>query len=202
LKTKRKSRPRVFSQYFSLPVFLKFLNFPQDETGNTYKKPAFTVFKMKNTFISLDKAFEYVGDNSSFQKLTIKILAFQWIFYSFLTMGLPFLFTTPQFFCSKTINGKTVQTSCTEEDACSQFNNESSFQSDDQALSQQFNLYCQKKVILGFLGSLFFIGKKNYLQMPFFGRFFKKWGINETKISMWQKMSKSVNKTQNKFFFS
>ena len=117
---------------------------------------------MKNTFISLDKAFEYVGDNSSFQKLTIKILSFQWIFYSFLTMGMPFLFTTPKFMCTKIIDGETIQTSCTEEDACSNIKNESSFHSDDQSLSQEFNLYCEKKVILGFLGSLFFIGKIFY----------------------------------------
>lgn len=113
---------------------------------------------MKNTFISLDKAFEYVGDNSSFQKRTIKILAFQWIFYSFLTMGMPFLFTTPKFICTKIVDGETVSTPCTEEDACQQFRNESTLHSNDNSLSQEFNLYCEKKVVLGFLGSLFFFG--------------------------------------------
>lgn len=114
---------------------------------------------MKNTFISLDKAFEFVGDNSSFQKRTIKILAFQWIFYSFLTMGMPFLFTTPKFMCQKIVDGETISTSCTEEESCQQFGNDATFHSDDKSLSKEFNLYCEKKVILGFLGSLFFIGK-------------------------------------------
>ncbi len=31
-----------------------------------YKKPAFDVYNQENTFISLEKAFEYVGDNSSY----------------------------------------------------------------------------------------------------------------------------------------
>lgn len=112
---------------------------------------------MKNTFISLDKAFEYVGDNSSFQKRTINILAFQWIFYSFLTMGMPFLFTTPKFLCTKLVDGEMQQTSCSEEDACQNMKTDS-FAVSDNSLSQEFDLYCDKKVILGFLGSLFFIG--------------------------------------------
>ena len=125
---------------------------------------------MKNTFISLDKAFEYVGDNSSFQKRTIKILSMQWIFYSFLTMGMPFLFTTPKFICTKEIDGQMVSSSCSEEDACQNFKNESSFNAEDKSLSQEFNLYCEKKVVLGFLGSLFFIGK--ILIIYFFKRVF------------------------------
>ena len=32
-----------------------------------YKKPAFQAFDMKNAFITLDQAFDYVGDNSSYQ---------------------------------------------------------------------------------------------------------------------------------------
>ena len=37
--------------------------------------PAFRVHEMAKTFISLDKSFEYVGDNSRFQKRIITILS-------------------------------------------------------------------------------------------------------------------------------
>ncbi len=81
-------------------------------------------------------------------------------------MGMPFLFTTPKLLCSKVVDGETIQTSCTEEDACQQYNSETSFASGDKTLSQEFNLYCEKKVILGFLGSLFFIGKAFFFISP------------------------------------
>ena len=73
----------------------------KDEEGKRRRKPAFTTYDMESTFIRLDEAFLYVGDNSSYQKRAIKVLSFQWIFYSFLTMGMPFLFQAPQFLCKK-----------------------------------------------------------------------------------------------------
>ena len=113
---------------------------------------------MENTFIRLDQAFDYVGDNSSYQKRAIRILSFQWVFYSFLTMGMPFLFQAPQFQCSKTFEGETVYFPCDEAEACKNPDlrfNDNGYNS----LSKEFNLYCEKRFLLGLSGSLFFIGK-------------------------------------------
>jgi hypothetical protein len=56
------------------------------------KKAAFDVHNMKNAFITLDQAFDYVGDNSSYQKKVTFILSVQWLCYSFFVMGMPILF--------------------------------------------------------------------------------------------------------------
>ena len=39
------------------------------------KTPIFKVHDMKNSFISVDKAFEYIGDNSRYQKRAITIFS-------------------------------------------------------------------------------------------------------------------------------
>lgn len=45
------------------------------------------------TFISLERAFEYVGDHSRYQQHTVLYLATHWFIYSCLTMNLPLIFT-------------------------------------------------------------------------------------------------------------
>lgn len=85
-------------------------------------------------------------------------MSFQWVFYSFLTMGMPFFFQAPSFLCSKVLDGETVFVPCDENEACKKFN-ASIFNNDDyNSLSKEFNLYCDKRYLLGLSGSLFFIG--------------------------------------------
>ena len=73
-------------------------------------------------------------------------------------MGMPFLFTTPKFMCSKEVDGKIVQVPCSQEDACQHLKDEITYDEKGNPLSKDFNLYCQERVLLGLLGSLFFIG--------------------------------------------
>jgi len=49
------------------------------EAGSKLKKPAFVVDYMPNTFIDMNKSFEYVGDNSTSQKRITWILSMQWV---------------------------------------------------------------------------------------------------------------------------
>ena len=44
-----------------------------------FKKPAFLVDDMKNCYIDMKQSFEYVGDNSTFQKRITTILVFQMV---------------------------------------------------------------------------------------------------------------------------
>lgn len=54
---------------------------------------------MENSFIDLNESFIYVGDNSIFQKRITMILAMQWISFTFLVMGMTYVFRTPVFYC-------------------------------------------------------------------------------------------------------
>lgn len=75
---------------------------------------------------------------------------------------MPFFFQAPTFLCSKMIDGETVYVPCDEAEACKKFN--ASIFNDDQynSLSKEFNLYCDKRFLLGLSGSLFFIGSKSF----------------------------------------
>ena len=74
-------------------------------------------------------------------------------------MGMPFFFQAPSFLCAKVLDGETVFVPCDESEACKKFNG-SIFNNDEyRSLSKEFNLYCDKRFLLGLSGSLFFIGK-------------------------------------------
>ncbi len=54
-----------------------------DESKNDqlsqYKRPVFIVNDMESTFINMKRSFDYVGDNSTFQKRITAILVVQWV---------------------------------------------------------------------------------------------------------------------------
>lgn len=77
-------------------------------------------------------------------------------------MGMPFLFARPKFLCTKIIDGEEVEVTCSEEDSCNSTQKQSSFSDNRNYLANEFNLNCEKKVLLGILGSLFFVGKITY----------------------------------------
>lgn len=72
---------------------------------------------MRNAFVTMDQAFDYVGDNSSYQKRITTILSFQWLFYSFFVMGMPVILETPFFYCDSKIQNQDIasfSSICTE----------------------------------------------------------------------------------------
>lgn len=83
-------------------------------------------------------------------------------------MGMPFLFARPKFICTKIIDGQEVKVTCSEEDACDSTQQQSPFADNRNYLANEFNLYCEKKVLLGILGSLFFVGMINIYTYSFF----------------------------------
>ncbi|EGR27677.1 major facilitator superfamily protein, putative [Ichthyophthirius multifiliis] len=131
----------------------------QINKGRKLKKPAFQVYNMKHTFISLEQSYEYVGDNSRFQQRITWILSFQWIFYSLLVMGSPMIFRTPKFECKQQANDQFKY--CAEETVCylidkglTDYYRTTSFRS----ISQEFKLYCGDKYLVGIAQSGLFLG--------------------------------------------
>lgn len=69
------------------------------DSSSTFKQPVFMVDDMANSFIDMKKSFEYVGDNSTFQKRITTIMVVQWIAFSYMVNSMAFLFRAPTFRC-------------------------------------------------------------------------------------------------------
>lgn len=108
-------------------------------------------FSTQNTYISLEKALEFVGDNSQYQKKVIYLFSIQWVLFCFLLMGMPFLLSSPEFLCPG-------NQSCDEIAACEA----STFQIDEihspNSIAVDFQLYCSRKFYVGLCGFMFFLG--------------------------------------------
>lgn len=64
----------------------------------------------------MKKSFEYVGDNSTFQKRITSILVVQWIAFSYMVNSMAVLFRSPNFLCKVPLTDKWI--SCTAREAC------------------------------------------------------------------------------------
>ena len=81
--------------------------------------------------------------------------------FSFLIMGMPILFNPPTFVCPQLdeTTGETIKVICSENAACSIYPD--TFMIDDsspRSLARQFELYCDRKYLVGLSGSIFFMG--------------------------------------------
>jgi len=127
------------------------------------KPPAFFVsFQMEHTIISIDKALEFVGDNSVYQKRVMFLFSLQWVFYSFFMMGLPFLFATPLFYCPNKnpdpTTNETTYYSCFEAEACKLDGFKIDSLHSDPSITEEFGLICNKRIFIALSESLFFVG--------------------------------------------
>lgn len=102
---------------------------------------------MRHSFITLDQAFDYVGDNSRYQQRITLLLSLQFLFYSFFVMGMPYLLIMPKFctdnYCSDT---PICDSSLVEVIG---FDN----------IIKEFKLYCGNKGKVSFIAASFFIGQ-------------------------------------------
>jgi hypothetical protein len=60
-----------------------------DLRKSKYKIPAFSVDHPSTTYITIDQAMSYTGDNSKYSKRCLYILSILWVIHSMLTMGFP-----------------------------------------------------------------------------------------------------------------
>ncbi|CAD8099970.1 unnamed protein product [Paramecium primaurelia] len=111
-----------------------------------YKKPAFEAYNMKRAFVTLDQAFEYVGDNSKYQQRITLLLCIQFLFYSFFVMGMPYLLQNPSKYCTDGI--------CIEYPNC---NNRIDSLIGFDSIAKEFGLFCNGRK--AFIAALFFVGQ-------------------------------------------
>ena len=107
-------------------------------------------FSTQNTYISFEKALEFVGDNSQYQKRTIYFFSIQWTLFCFLLMGMPFLLSPPEFLCE----GQ----SCDEISFCSSKTPKIDIIHSTSSISLDFSLFCSRKYYIGLCGFMFFLG--------------------------------------------
>ncbi|KAL4449171.1 hypothetical protein ABPG74_015553 [Tetrahymena malaccensis] len=112
---------------------------------------------VSNTYFSIDKALEYVGDNSRFQKGVINILSITWMLFSFMIMGQPFLFQEPVFKC-KFSETDTDLKECSFQQACKAHYKEIDMEQSSDSVTLDFELYCDRQYLIGVCGSIFFAG--------------------------------------------
>lgn len=109
---------------------------------------------MENSFIDLNQSFIYVGDNSIFQKRITMILSIQWISFTFLVMGMTYVFRAPIFYC---LDGAGGRVACSQEVACLNPDNVEIYPS-SVSIIEEFELICKRDNLVAFTQSLLFLG--------------------------------------------
>ena len=105
-----------------------------------YKKPVFTVENPQFTYISLDKALQWCGDNSTHAKQCLVVLAVMTILNSFLTMGWPLYFDGNEYKCP---TGTGDYVTCDIKRACKEFDQGSIIITGARTITQEFRLICK-----------------------------------------------------------
>ena len=128
---------------------------------------------MESTFINMKRSFQYVGDNSTFQKRITLILAIQWvpfftikIAFSFMVNSIAFFFKTPVFLCKVPLTD--IFIACTQIIACPLINTDfvkirtsgtdQLFNFYQVSISEEFHLYCDNSDLAPWAQSAFFFG--------------------------------------------
>ena len=121
---------------------------------------------MANSYIDMKKSFEYVGDNSTFQKRITTILFVQWIAFSYLVNSMAFLFRAPTFRCRIPLTDFYVP--CHQTIACKFIDNSdhvkvvyetSTYLDFNQvSITEEFRLICDDEAWAPFSQSMFFLG--------------------------------------------
>lgn len=121
---------------------------------------------MANSYIDMKKSFEYVGDNSTFQKRITWILVLQWIGFSYMVNSMAVLFRTPSFKCRIPLTSFWL--TCEAADACRNINSDRVRMDFDRSggwlnshqvsITEEFGLYCGQETWISFSQSMFFLG--------------------------------------------
>jgi len=69
---------KIFGEGQGSTLTEKSENIENSLESEKFKKPAFNVVRPWNTFISIDQALEYSGDNSTYSKRCLYILMTTW----------------------------------------------------------------------------------------------------------------------------
>lgn len=122
----------------------------------SFKKPSFKVKRPQNTYISIEQALRYTGDNSTYSKRILMFMSFYWIWYSFLAMGMPlFLGGKITYFC---LNPRTNSyEKCVENVACDSANRYTFKIAPENTIIEEFLLVCDRGYLVAYIGSIIYL---------------------------------------------
>lgn len=112
----------------------------------------------------MKKSFDYVGDNSTFQKRITTILVIQWIVFSYMVNSMAYLFRSPTFLCRLPLTE--IFFSCDPKLACYNLEHglakivykNTLFDFNQVSITQEYNLVCGLEYWAPFSQSMFFLG--------------------------------------------
>lgn len=143
------------------------------------KKPNFEVDHPSKTYISLDHALLYAGDNSTFSKRVLYVVSFYWIWYSFLFMGVSLLMGRSHiFFCPA--SGANGYIPCDQHEACKNFSPDQIMIEPAKTIVSEFELICSREYLVPWVNSMLFLSL--ILSGPIFPYLTNKYGRKWTII--------------------
>lgn len=141
-------------------------------------------YRMENTVMEMNRALEFVGDNSRYQKRCLFLLSSQWLIYSLIVFVIPFFLPLPfSYTCkltsdtsdflpdapsnSSSVENTTNETlpednssialyNCTMETACKDDNLYEAHYSIGSSISEDFSLYCHKVYLISLMQTVYF----------------------------------------------
>ena len=121
-----------------------------------FKKPDIQVTRPSKTFIFLDQALLYVGDNSVYSKRILGFFCFYWIWYTFLFMGMPLLLEGDRVIFCPTGEPDSFQM-CDETEACNNFALEDLLIQPANSIVAEFKLVCDRKKLVPLINAVIFL---------------------------------------------
>lgn len=130
-----------------------------------FKKPDIQVARPSKTYVFLDQALLYVGDNSVYSKRILGFFCFYWIFYTFLYMGMPLLLEGDRIlFCPSGEGDSYVM--CPEAEACANFEVDQLFIQPTTSIIAEFQLVCERRKLIPFINAAIYLSI--FFAAPFF----------------------------------
>ena len=151
-KSSSKSRKSLYSRRHRLSNFSSLSELDQTK----FKKPIFSVKRPQKTYITMEQALEYAGDNSTYSKKILFLISFFWIWYSFLVMGIPlFMGGKSTFFCPYL--DEHIFHQCSEYEACNKYNINDIIIQPKYTLISEFKLVCNRSYLVAWIGSIIYM---------------------------------------------
>jgi len=121
-----------------------------------YKTPSFNVKRPQNTYITVDQALQYTGDNSTYSKRILIFMSSYWIWYCMLAMGMPlFLGGKIAYYCLNPLTNEYER--CSESVACDESNATPFIVMPRDTIIAEFNLVCKRSYLIAYIGSMIYL---------------------------------------------
>lgn len=112
------------------------------ELRDHFKMPIFKVKRPEQTYLTLEQALEYSGDNSTYPKRVLYLICAYWVWYSSIIMGFSLFLGTFTLTC---VDLDSRQYPCSKQFYCTM--NSNGIRVNGQDISSEFNLNCDKSYL-------------------------------------------------------